>query len=72
LGRGGEKDGKPGFLFWAGYGRGQDVCRYQWVSKSYPQIEPAVVTRSDLLDVCFEHCRKMAPLQQWLVQVAES
>jgi len=33
-------------------------------------IPPAIVTTPELVEVCFEHCRAMAPVQQWLVKIA--
>ena len=35
-----------------------------------PQIDPAIISSPALIDVCFEHCQKMAPVQQWLVKVS--
>lgn len=32
----------------------------------------ALGERLKLIEVCFEHCRNMAPLHRWLVQVNES
>ena len=34
-------------------------------------IPPEVITSPAFVDVCFEHCRNMAPLQQWLVKIIE-
>ncbi len=45
-----------------------DLLRYNTLYAHSP-IDPAVLTTPDLVDVCFEHCRKMFPLQQWLVKV---
>lgn len=37
---------------------------------AYPSfIEPHLVTTPGLVDICFEHFRKMAPIQQWLAKV---
>lgn len=33
-------------------------------------IDPAYLTRPELVDICFEHCRNMAPIHQWLVRLA--
>ena len=33
-------------------------------------IDPAYLTRPELVDVCFEHCKNMAPIHQWLVRLA--
>jgi uncharacterized protein (TIGR02453 family) len=36
-----------------------------------PAIEARVLKRSDLVDVCLEHCRSMAPVHRWMVRVGE-
>jgi len=33
-------------------------------------IGPEVITRLGLVDVCFEHCRNMAPIHHWLVALS--
>ncbi len=32
-------------------------------------IERGIIMGPELVDVCFEHCERMAPLQQWIVKV---
>ena len=32
-------------------------------------IPPEVITTPEFVEVCFQHCRNMAPLQQWLVKM---
>ncbi len=34
------------------------------------RIDPAYLTSPELVDVCFEHCKNMAPIHQWLVRLA--
>lgn len=46
-----------------------DLLRYKGLYVSSPQIDRATLCTPALVDVIFEHCRKMAPVQQWLVQV---
>ena len=36
-----------------------------------PEIDRAVLTKPELVDVCLEHCCNMAPLQRWLVRVGK-
>ncbi|MEZ4581180.1 MAG: DUF2461 family protein [Caldilineaceae bacterium] len=46
-----------------------DLLRYKGLYASSPQFDIQAVTTPDLVDICYEHCRNMAPLQQWLVAV---
>jgi uncharacterized protein (TIGR02453 family) len=46
-----------------------DLLRYKGLHARSPVIEPATLTTPELVDVCFEHCRNMMPLHQWLVKV---
>lgn len=46
-----------------------DLLRYKGLYASAPQLDPDIVASSGLVDVCFAHCQKMAPLQQWLARV---
>lgn len=46
-----------------------DLLRYNTLYVSSPGIEPAVLSSAGLVDVVMDHCEKMAPVQQWLVQV---
>ncbi len=48
-----------------------DLLRYKGLYASSPQIDRAVLSTPEGVEVCFEHCRKMVPLQQWLVKVAQ-
>jgi len=49
-----------------------DLLRYNALYASSPQIGPDALTTPDLVDLCFEHLRSIAPLQQWLVQVSQA
>lgn len=48
-----------------------DLLRYKGLYVSSPQIERQVLFTPALVDVIFDHCKKMAPVQQWLVQVEQ-
>jgi uncharacterized protein (TIGR02453 family) len=48
-----------------------DLLRYKGLYARSPRIEPALLTAPELVEVCFEHCRVMAPLFGWLVQVRQ-
>lgn len=47
-----------------------ELLRYQGLYVHTNAITPEQLTSADLIDCCFEHCRVMAPLQQWLVRLA--
>lgn len=49
-----------------------DLLKYNGVFTSSPLIEPGIVTSSNFLDICFEHCLKMAPLHRWLVKITKN
>jgi uncharacterized protein (TIGR02453 family) len=46
------------------------LLRHNALYASAPSIDPAVVMSPSMVDICFDHCEKMAPVQQWLVNVA--
>lgn len=46
-----------------------DLLKYNGLHVFAPPIPPAVVASPQLVDVCFEHFRNMAPVQQWLVRL---
>lgn len=48
-----------------------DLLRYGTLYSESPRIDPPVVSTPELVEVCLEHCRQMAPLHRWLVSVAE-
>jgi uncharacterized protein (TIGR02453 family) len=33
-------------------------------------VDPQFITTPELVDVCFEHCRSMAPIHHWLVELS--
>lgn len=45
--------------------------RYGGLYAHCPRIPVDVMLTPDLVDVCYEHCGKMAPIQRWLVQLQE-
>ena len=46
-----------------------ELLKYKGLHASAPQFDVELVTTPELVDVCFEHCKNMAPIQQWLVRV---
>lgn len=42
---------------------------YNGLSASAPPLAPSLVTSPDLVEVCFQQCRDMAPLFHWLVKL---
>ncbi len=46
-----------------------ELLKYKGLHASTPQFDVEVVTTPELVEVCYEHCKAMAPLQQWLVRV---
>jgi uncharacterized protein (TIGR02453 family) len=44
---------------------------YKSLHAKAPSIEPQVLMSPELVTVCLEHCRRMAPLHRWLVQVGK-
>ena len=47
------------------------LLRYRGLHAHIGGIAPETVVTPGFVDVCFEHCNNMAPLQQWLVEVGE-
>ena len=49
-----------------------DLLRYNglWAHTTDP-ADPAAIVTPDLVEVCLEHCRNMAPLHRWLVKVGQ-
>ena len=46
-----------------------ELLKYKGLHASSPQFVVELVTTSELVDICFEHCKNMAPLQQWLARL---
>lgn len=46
-----------------------DLLRHNGLYASSPHFDIQQVTTPDLVEICYDHCRKMAPIQQWLVRV---
>ncbi|MCB9148866.1 MAG: DUF2461 domain-containing protein [Caldilineaceae bacterium] len=44
------------------------LLRYNGLHAS-AQVDPEALFRPELVDILFEHCRNMAPIQQWLVRL---
>lgn len=42
---------------------------YNGLHVGAPRLTVDELTSPDLVDICFEHCHNMVPLQQWLVKV---
>lgn len=47
-----------------------DLLRYKALYVTTPEIPAGVITSADFLEVCFEHCVRMAPIFHWLVGVS--
>lgn len=47
------------------------LLRHNTLMVSAARMETAVTTSPALLDVCFEHFKNMASLQQWLVKISQ-
>ena len=43
--------------------------KYKGLHVLSPKMEPKVLTKPKLVDICFEHCKAMFPLHEWLVKV---
>jgi uncharacterized protein (TIGR02453 family) len=48
-----------------------ELLLYKGLYAGAPAIEREVLMSPELVDVCLEHCRNMAPLHRWLVRVGE-
>ena len=46
-----------------------ELLKYKGLHASSPQFDVEIVTTPELVDVCYAHCKAMAPLQQWLVRL---
>jgi uncharacterized protein (TIGR02453 family) len=46
-----------------------DLLRFNGLYASSPKIPVSVLKKPELVDVCFEHILKMAPIHEWLVQL---
>jgi uncharacterized protein (TIGR02453 family) len=51
--------------------RRAELLKYNGLYAQSGQIQPDVISRPEFVELCFEHCRNMAPLQQWLVDVGK-
>ncbi|RMF76896.1 MAG: DUF2461 domain-containing protein [Chloroflexi bacterium] len=49
-----------------------DLLRYAGLHAFTTSFDRAALTSPTLVDVCFEHCRNMSPLFEWLVRVDSS
>lgn len=47
------------------------LLRYNGLFTHATVGEPDALLRPEFVDLCFEHCRNMSPLQQWLVEVGK-
>ncbi len=43
--------------------------KYSGFGVSSPHISSDQLASPDLVDICYDHCRNMAPIQQWLVKL---
>ena len=49
-----------------------DLLKYKGLHVSAPQFDVELVTTPQLVDLCYERCKAMAPLQQWLVTLEKT
>lgn len=54
----------------AGHTRAE-LLKYNGLYAHSGEIERQVIVGPELVEVCFEHCQRMAPLQQWIVKARE-
>ena len=48
-----------------------DLLRYKGLGASTRPLNRSLLSKPELVDVCFEHCQNIAPLQQWFVRVIQ-
>jgi uncharacterized protein (TIGR02453 family) len=48
-----------------------EILRYNALWAISPTIETEALYKQELVDICFEHCYKMSPIQQWLVKLQQ-
>lgn len=46
-----------------------ELLRHNGLHAYSPKFDIQLVTTPEIIDICYEHCRNMAPLQQWLVRL---
>jgi uncharacterized protein (TIGR02453 family) len=49
-----------------------DLLKFKGLHVVSPKIDAATLKTADLVDRCFEHCQKMAPIHHWLVNLDKS
>ncbi|MFW9856558.1 MAG: DUF2461 domain-containing protein [Candidatus Thorarchaeota archaeon] len=49
-----------------------DLLKYNGLYVISPQISVSTLKTVELVDQCFNHCQKMAPIHHWLVKLDES
>jgi uncharacterized protein (TIGR02453 family) len=49
-----------------------ELLKYKGLYSISPKIDVHTLQKPDLVDVCFEHCKKMAPIHYWLVNLDQS
>lgn len=47
-----------------------DYLRYAGLYAMSPTLDNDMLASPDLVEICFEHCQQMAPIQQWCAQIA--
>lgn len=48
-----------------------DLLKHNGLYAHIGGIPPEVMTTPEFVELCFQHCRNMAPLQQWLVRIIQ-
>lgn len=46
-----------------------ELLKHKGLHVSSPQLDPKSLLSSELVDILFQHCLNMAPVQQWLVRL---
>ncbi len=49
-----------------------DLLKFGGLYAMFRDIPKEALTSPDFVDICFEHCHKMSPVQQWLVRVFQN
>jgi len=46
-----------------------ELLKYKGLHASSPQFDIEIITTPEVIDTCAQHCKNMAPLQQWLAKI---
>jgi hypothetical protein len=48
------------------------LLKFNGLYASTQAIPAELLSKPELVDACFEHCRKLSPLHRWLVELWKS